>query len=87
MDFDINEMTYEQAVLELEKTVKALEAGTVSLDDSVKLYQLGVNLSNRCAELLADAENKVSILTETAGESRTERPFSPGSDALEVPFE
>lgn len=80
MDSDINKMTYEQAVLDLEMTVKALENGSVSLDESVKLYQRGVSLSNRCASLLADAENKVSILTETEGKELTERPFAQGRE-------
>ncbi|NLT11503.1 MAG: exodeoxyribonuclease VII small subunit [Clostridiaceae bacterium] len=89
MDSEIEKMTYEQAVFELEMTVKALENGSVSLDESVKLYQRGVRLSNRCAELLADAENKVSILTQTQGNNLAEKPFSPGREVpeSEVPFE
>ena len=62
----IEQLTYEQAYAELEQIVRALEAGERSLDDSVRLYERGQALAQRCAALLDKAELKVRLL---AGEN------------------
>jgi len=62
----IEQLTYEQAYAELEQIVRMLEAGERSLDDSVRLYERGQALAQRCAALLDKAELKVRLL---AGEN------------------
>ncbi len=53
------EMTFEQAILALEKTVKALENKDIALDEAVKLYNEGLKLSKICYELLTESEKLV----------------------------
>jgi len=58
------EKTFEETMLELEKIVKELESGELSLDDSVKKYTLGMELSKHAYELLKNAESKLEIKEE-----------------------
>ncbi|MEE2790657.1 MAG: exodeoxyribonuclease VII small subunit [Acidobacteriota bacterium] len=55
---------FESAVSELEKVVKTLEAGEISLEKSLQLFERGVELSRFCHGRLADAERRVEILSE-----------------------
>lgn len=57
------EMTYEQAVSELEEIISKLESGEASLDDSIALYSRGMELSKFCKEKLDAIEKKISILS------------------------
>lgn len=47
----------------LEETVAALEAGSLSLDDSLALFERGQRLAERCNELLDGAQLRVEQLT------------------------
>jgi exodeoxyribonuclease VII small subunit len=58
----IEELTYEQAVAELEAIVAALETGERPLEESMKLFERGQALSKHCADLLDKAELKVRTL-------------------------
>ncbi len=58
------EMTYEQAVSELEEIISKLESGEASLDDSIALYSRGMELSKFCKEKLDSIEKKISILSQ-----------------------
>ena len=53
-------MTFEQAMNRLEDIVKQLEDNTVSLDNSVELFQEGIQLSKFCSDKLSSVEEKVS---------------------------
>ncbi len=57
------EMTFEQAMLELEQITKQLESGEIPLDDSLKLFEKGVELTRFCSNTLEDAQQKIAILT------------------------
>ena len=65
-----NDMTYEQAVAELEEIIRKLESGEASLDDSIALYSRGMELSKFCKDKLDDIVKKISILG-TDGESES----------------
>ena len=56
---DIKEMSFEQALGELEKIVSGLEGGNVELDKSIAQYERGEALRAHCQKLLASAEAKV----------------------------
>lgn len=60
---DIVAMPFEKAMQELEEIVAALEKSSVSLDDSVKLYERGDALKRRCDALLAQAEARIEKIT------------------------
>ncbi len=63
---DIMAMAFEDALAELERIVDRLEKGSVSLEDSIKLYERGEALKTRCAELLQNAEMRIEKITLTA---------------------
>lgn len=62
-DTAIEEMTFEQAMSELERVVGQLERGDVALDDSIRLYERGALLKKRCEAKLKEAEEKVAAIT------------------------
>lgn len=62
-DTPIEEMTFEQAMSELERVVGQLERGDVALDDSIRLYERGALLKKRCEAKLKEAEEKVAAIT------------------------
>jgi exodeoxyribonuclease VII small subunit len=55
----VEELSYEEALAELEEIVSALEGEQNQLDESIKLFERGQALAARCAELLEAAELKV----------------------------
>ena len=55
---------FETAIAELEATVKKLEDGDLSLEQSLALYERGVTLSKFCHARLEDAERRIEILSE-----------------------
>ena len=68
--------TFEASLDELEKTVKQLEAGDLSLERSIELFERGVNLSDACRQQLEDAETRVEMLIRKEGKIAAE-PFRP----------
>jgi len=64
---DIDRLSFDDALAELQKTVAELEAGGLPLERSIALYERGVALHERCAKLLAEAELTVRQLVSRAG--------------------
>ena len=63
----VEEMSFEQALAALEEVVARLEQGDVALDDSIRLYERGAKLKQRCETKLREAEQKVEAITLDAG--------------------
>ena len=59
----IAEMSFEEAIRELEQVVSALDLVDVALEDSIKLYERGAALKARCEAKLKEAEEKVAQIT------------------------
>jgi exodeoxyribonuclease VII small subunit len=59
----IDELSYEQALAELEIIVASLEANQLSLDETMALYERGQALTKHCIELLDKAELRVKKLS------------------------
>ena len=55
---------FEAALTELERTVKQLEEGDLSLDKSLALFERGVELSRYCQEQLSIAQRRIELLSE-----------------------
>lgn len=62
-DADVAEMSFEQAMGELERVVGQLERGDVALEESIRLYERGATLKKRCDQKLSEAEEKVAAIT------------------------
>ncbi len=56
---DISQMSFEQAVEQLERIVDHLERGDVPLDKSIEIYERGEALKKHCEKLLGAAENRI----------------------------
>jgi exodeoxyribonuclease VII small subunit len=59
----------EKSLAELEKIVERMEAGDLSLDESLKQFERGVTLTRQCQTALRSAEQKVEILLRKSGAS------------------
>jgi len=58
---------FEDRLTALEQVVERLERGELSLEESVRLFEEGVHLSNACKLELEKAEGRIQILVETQG--------------------
>jgi exodeoxyribonuclease VII small subunit len=59
----VPDMTFEQAMADLEQVVTQLERGDVALEDSIALYERGAQLKKHCEAKLKQAEEKVAAIT------------------------
>jgi exodeoxyribonuclease VII small subunit len=57
------EVSFEQAMNQLEETVSVLENGQLGLTESLESYEMGVASLKRCYELLEKAEQKIELLS------------------------
>jgi exodeoxyribonuclease VII small subunit len=63
--------SFEEQLTALETVVERLERGELSLDESVRLFEDGVKLSNACKKELEAAEGRIQVLVEGgSGEMR-----------------
>ncbi|MCH2164548.1 MAG: exodeoxyribonuclease VII small subunit [Marinovum sp.] len=60
---EIENLSFEEAMRELEAVVGQLERGDVPLDQSIALYERGAKLKARCEAKLKEAEEKVASIT------------------------
>jgi exodeoxyribonuclease VII small subunit len=67
------ELTFEQAFEELQEVVAGLESGELSLEDSLRLFERGQALAERCSQLLEKAELRLrQLVPDESGGSREE---------------
>jgi exodeoxyribonuclease VII small subunit len=59
---------FEESLAELEQLVERMEQGNLPLEESLKLFERGIQLTRTCQTALKDAEQKVRILLEENGE-------------------
>lgn len=61
-DMKFKDLTFREAMTELEDIVRLLESGTLELEDSLKKYSRGVALLSDLQLRLKDAEQKIDVL-------------------------
>ena len=59
LDKKIDQLSFEEAFDRLNKIVDLIEEGEISLDDSIKYYEIGISLKNHCENKLKNAEVKI----------------------------
>ena len=74
---------FEDCLQRLERIVDQLEKGDVPLEQAIKLFEEGVQLSNSCRQELEAAEGKVEILLKQNGKLQPE-PFEPSAERVEA---
>ncbi len=68
---DIREMSFEDALAELEGIVQRLEQGKGALEDSIHAYERGSALRRHCDAKLADAKARVERIALSGGQATT----------------
>ncbi len=66
-DRKIEKLNFEEAIQGLEKIIDDLESGELSLEDSIKAFEKGIELSKLCRKKLEKAEDRVKKLLEKSG--------------------
>ena len=93
---DVEELSFEQALAELEHLVEQIESGEVGLEQALAQYERGAALIHRCRTVLTAAERKIAELTADAsgrlavqGETHESAPLiaeEDSDDADDAPF-
>ncbi|MBI1328081.1 MAG: exodeoxyribonuclease VII small subunit [Alphaproteobacteria bacterium] len=66
------DLSFEQAMGNLETIVKDLESGKTDLESAITAYEKGMELKNFCEAKLRDAQMKVEKITLAGGKAKTE---------------
>ncbi|GAA3706882.1 MULTISPECIES: exodeoxyribonuclease VII small subunit [Sphingomonas] len=75
----VADLSFEDALKELERIVGRLESGDATLDESIRLYERGDRLRARCAERLDAAQARIeAIRLDAEGKPQGTRPFAAG---------
>lgn len=64
--------SFEEQIEDLEKIVKELETGELSLDTSVEKFEEGIKISKECSKILDTAEKKITMLVEKDSQIKEE---------------
>jgi exodeoxyribonuclease VII small subunit len=71
----MNDLKFEDCLTRLEQIVGALESGTLSLEQSLKVFEEGITLARHCASYLEDAERRIEVLAKDEAGTLTTRPL------------
>ena len=66
-DQNIAALSFEDALAALEAIVRGLESGQQKLEEAIGAYERGAQLRRHCEAKLAQVENRVQAIVETAG--------------------
>lgn len=72
------EVKFEDSLHRLESIVEKLEGGSLSLEDSLKVYEEGMNLSQQCQKRLGEAQKKIELLVKDAEGNPETKEWAPG---------
>jgi exodeoxyribonuclease VII small subunit len=75
---DIVDMPYEQAEKELEHVVGMLESGDLTLEESIKTFEIGVRLVRLCNKKLDEIEKRITLIID-GKDGVSEEDFLPGN--------
>ena len=72
----MSDLKFEDCLTRLEQIVGQLETGTLSLEDSLKVFEEGIGLARHCAKYLADAERRIEVLAKDDTGALSQKPFA-----------
>jgi exodeoxyribonuclease VII small subunit len=75
MTKQIDALSFEDALAELEKIVRQLESGGADLKSSIDSYERGMALKKHCEARLKEAQGKIEKITVSADGKATTEPF------------
>lgn len=56
-------LTFEESLKKLEETIEKLESGSCTLEESIKLFEQGMQYTADCRKALDDAEKKIAAFS------------------------
>ena len=65
---EIEDLSFEEALAQLDETVDALESGSLTLAQSMAMYERGMKLARVCNEMLTSAEMRITRIRTAYGE-------------------
>lgn len=68
----MKDMNFEESMEKLEQIASELENGNLSLEESLKKFEEGMELSKKCNEIIEKAEKKITILLQNGDEIKEE---------------
>ncbi len=71
------ELKFEDAIKRLEEIVKQMEGGELSLEESIKVFQEGMELAGYCNKKLDEAETKINVIAKGLQGEMIEEDFTP----------
>jgi exodeoxyribonuclease VII small subunit len=75
------ELNFENAMDRLEKIVEQMESGKLPLEDLIVRYEEGMKLVKTCQQRLANAEEKIEIITRNSAGKAVVKEFEPTQEA------
>ncbi|MFE8873497.1 MULTISPECIES: exodeoxyribonuclease VII small subunit [Acetobacter] len=72
---NINSLSFEDALSELEKIVRGLEGGQLKLEEAIASYERGAALRQHCETKLSEAEARVQAIVQRSDGSLTMKPM------------
>lgn len=70
-----SQLTFEQALAQVETIIAGIEQGKVGLQEAVTQYEKGMKLIQHCRAVLSDAEARIQVLQLGEGNKPTPAPF------------
>lgn len=74
-ELDLNKISFEEALIQLENIVRELESGKIKLDDAVEVYEKAVALKKFCEDKLKAAQLKIEKINVAADGNITVEPL------------
>ena len=71
--------SFEQSLKQLEQIVREMESGELPLEQAIRKFEEGIELSKFCAQKLEETERKITLLMQVGG-AVVEKPFAPASE-------
>ena len=69
-----DKFNFNKGLFQLEEIINKMESGELSLEDSLKYFEEGVKIHRQCHTALTDAEQRISVLSDTDNYNE-EKPF------------
>ena len=60
-----DKFNFNKGLSQLEEIINKMESGELSLEDSLKYFEEGVKIHRQCHTALTDAEQRISVLSDT----------------------
>ena len=74
---ELEKLTFEEAMKELEKLVDSLDEGDISLDEAISAYDRGSQLKDYCQKKLHEAKMKIETIQSSDGNDTLSKNISP----------